>query len=53
MVGDKERCLQVGMDGYTSKPLQVKELLAIIEDVFHTIESNTAGRLLSATANVP
>jgi two-component system, sensor histidine kinase and response regulator len=32
MVGDKERCLQAGMDGYTSKPLQIHELLATIEN---------------------
>jgi two-component system, sensor histidine kinase and response regulator len=31
MVGDKERCLQAGMDGYTSKPLQIHELLATAE----------------------
>ncbi len=36
MVGDKERCPQVGMDGYTSKPLQIQELLAVIENVLHT-----------------
>ena len=35
MVGDKERCLQAGMDGYTSKPLQIQELLATIENVLH------------------
>ncbi len=35
MVGDKERCLQAGMDGYTSKPLQIQELLATIETVLH------------------
>jgi two-component system sensor histidine kinase/response regulator len=32
MLGDKERCLAAGMDGYVSKPLQVKELLAMIEE---------------------
>ena len=31
MVGDKERCLKAGMDGYVSKPLQVKELFEAIE----------------------
>jgi two-component system, sensor histidine kinase and response regulator len=31
MVGDKERCLEAGMDGYVSKPLQIKELFAAIE----------------------
>jgi signal transduction histidine kinase/DNA-binding response OmpR family regulator len=32
MVGDKERCLQAGMDSYVSKPIQPEELFAIIED---------------------
>jgi signal transduction histidine kinase/DNA-binding response OmpR family regulator len=31
MVGDRELCLSAGMDGYVSKPLQVKELFATIE----------------------
>jgi len=31
MAGDKERCLQAGMDDYISKPLHVDEFLAIVE----------------------
>jgi signal transduction histidine kinase/CheY-like chemotaxis protein len=31
MVGDRERCLEAGMDDYVSKPIQVKELFAAIE----------------------
>jgi len=34
MAGDKERCLQSGMDAYLSKPLSVKELFATIEGLF-------------------
>ena len=34
MVGDKDRCLQAGMDAYISKPLSVKELFATIEGLF-------------------
>ena len=33
MVGDRERCLQAGMDAYLSKPLCVKDLFATIESV--------------------
>jgi two-component system, sensor histidine kinase and response regulator len=29
--GDEEKCLQAGMDGYVSKPIQTKELIATIE----------------------
>jgi CheY-like chemotaxis protein len=32
MKGDRERCLEAGMDGYVSKPVQPKELLAAIEE---------------------
>jgi signal transduction histidine kinase/CheY-like chemotaxis protein/HPt (histidine-containing phosphotransfer) domain-containing protein len=31
MQGDRERCLDAGMDGYASKPIQPNELLAVIE----------------------
>jgi two-component system sensor histidine kinase/response regulator len=31
MIGDKEQCLQAGMDGYVAKPLSVKELFGVIE----------------------
>ncbi len=31
MKGDRERCLGAGMDGYISKPIQVKELFETVE----------------------
>jgi PAS domain S-box-containing protein len=34
MVGDKDRCLEAGMDAYISKPLSVKDLFATIESLF-------------------
>jgi CheY-like chemotaxis protein len=33
MIGDKEHCLQAGMDGYVAKPLSAKDLFGAIESV--------------------
>jgi PAS domain S-box-containing protein len=33
MKGDRERCLQVGMDGYISKPLHANELFEAVESL--------------------
>jgi PAS domain S-box-containing protein len=33
MKGDRERCLEAGMDGYVSKPIQPKELFAAIAEL--------------------
>jgi response regulator RpfG family c-di-GMP phosphodiesterase len=41
MSDDRERCLQVGMDGYISKPVRVEEL-------FNTIEQVLSGGKLTA-----
>ena len=37
MAGDKERCLEAGMDGYVSKPLRVEDLFSTIEEVLRTL----------------
>jgi len=34
MAGDRQRCLDAGMDDYISKPIQKAELLALIERIF-------------------
>jgi two-component system, sensor histidine kinase and response regulator len=31
MKGDRERCLEAGMDGYISKPIRAEELFALVE----------------------
>jgi PAS domain S-box-containing protein len=33
MKGDKERCLEAGMDGYVSKPIDIEQLFATIDGV--------------------
>jgi CheY-like chemotaxis protein/HPt (histidine-containing phosphotransfer) domain-containing protein len=36
MKGDRERCLQIGMDGYVAKPIRARELFQTIEQVLRT-----------------
>ncbi|MFO0929919.1 MAG: response regulator [Gemmataceae bacterium] len=36
MKGDRERCLQAGMDGYVAKPIRARELFATMEQVLRT-----------------
>lgn len=54
MKGDKEKCLESGMDGYISKPISAQELYEIIEQVLSapekepeklTIRARTVGTL--------
>ena len=39
MKGDRERCLNGGMDGYVPKPVSYDRLLGIIEHLFPSLES--------------
>ena len=42
MVGDRQRCLQAGMDGYIAKPVHAHELFETIETVLAHLENKTA-----------
>ena len=42
MKGDRERCLEAGMDGYTSKPIRISELEEVIAKVVPAISVNAS-----------
>jgi len=42
MKGDKERCLEAGMDAYVSKPIQARELVEAMEAVLPAPAPNSA-----------
>jgi CheY-like chemotaxis protein len=50
MRGDRERCLQAGMDGYVSKPIQAEELYAAVEQVSPRAAGPPAGPAPTETA---
>ena len=53
MQGDRERCLEAGMDDYVSKPVQPNELFAAIERVSQRMESTgLEGNLAAIAAGV-
>jgi two-component system sensor histidine kinase/response regulator len=48
MKGDRERCLELGMDGYVAKPIQPHELLKAIQTAAHPRISAEAKPLAAA-----
>jgi signal transduction histidine kinase/CheY-like chemotaxis protein len=45
MKGDRERCLEAGMDGYISKPIRVEELDELLENLSRTAERQAVPHL--------
>ena len=53
MKGDRERCLAAGMDGYASKPIHLKELRDVIDQMAQSTQSTREpGPTTSAEADV-
>jgi PAS domain S-box-containing protein len=44
MKGDRERCLEAGMDDYLAKPLQIQQLYEVIENLVPDLEKEEDGR---------
>ena len=44
MKGDRERCLEAGMDGYVAKPIKVAQLLAVIAQVMASCNGSVSSR---------
>jgi HPt (histidine-containing phosphotransfer) domain-containing protein len=48
MQGDRERCLEAGMDAYVAKPIKTDELFAVIEELLPTPHEADAPVLANA-----
>ena len=53
MKGDRERCLEVGMDGYISKPLNPTELFEAVESLGSPLDEASSTTTRSTTGAVP
>lgn len=48
MTGDRERCLESGMDGYISKPIQITELAEVLTNLSSNLVHNKQSSVISS-----
>jgi PAS domain S-box-containing protein len=48
--GDRERCLEAGMDGYVSKPIRAGELYRSIDDALFETDGENTGRMTEGSS---
>jgi len=39
MKGDREKCIDAGMDDYVTKPIKLDDLKEVLDAQFHSLES--------------
>ena len=53
MVGDRQRCLDAGMDGYIAKPLHPQDLLVALDEATRPLDERPAGAQASPEPGGP
>jgi DNA-binding response OmpR family regulator len=48
MVGDRDRCFDIGMDGYLTKPITATDLFATVERVRRELEAGSPLLLMAS-----